>query len=329
MAKTKYVTLLTRLYEDDFPAFLPQTLPRNSEPAAPATTSVVHPSALFDVFRPYLAHFSSTLPFSKMTPLTRRMVDIAIHSPNNYVIFPEPAGVRCLLAVIDGRVSAISEDFEATQFEQSLPLTFSLLESYVDGGSVVICDVRVFEREDVSHLPFVVRASILGRISTSEAVRVRPFFRLRDARQLILSGFAKFPLRGFAIVEVNAELDARAPVCFLWGFQEPRPIVLLFVSFESRSVVGQVVAPTALVSMVTLEDLSESAFAMDGKAAEIRVVAPPRDQRIGLVRAQLIAPASSKDVWTHDQFMQAFPDFAPAMTTDELIKLFDPKVFPT
>jgi hypothetical protein len=314
VTKPKYLSLLRRLYGDDFPRYLREFL---SDAAAPQPPIPDHVEGIFDLFQPQIAHFGVRFQFSTVLPLTRPIVALVTKQPRDYVIVPEPAGTRCLFAVVEGHVRVITESHEVTGLDVRFPFEFALLEGYVDHGRPIVSDIRVFEREDVSHLPFVSRAALLKGLAPT--VTVRPFYRVREAKRLIMNQFLGFATKGIALAEVNSELSPRVPGCFLWRFDEVRPIVSLFVTFAKRGVIGQVIAPTALLAIVTLDELGDGSLSLNGEAAEVRIVASPRKQASGLMIGQFVGMAAKADVWTHDRFVKTFPDFRPSLTRDELL----------
>jgi hypothetical protein len=71
--------------------------------------------------------------------------------------------------VVDG--TAVTESREVGALDRSLTLSLLLLDGHLGGGEPVVCDVRIFEREDVSHLPFVWRAPSCRRGSDADDSR--------------------------------------------------------------------------------------------------------------------------------------------------------------
>jgi hypothetical protein len=183
----------------------------------------------------------------------------------------------------------------------------------------------LYEREDVSHLPFVLRMALLDEAlagSAPENVRIRPHFKLKEARRLIQRQFSRFPIRGLTITEINSELTTLVPADFLWEYEASQaPVVLIHVSFAAQVVLGEVIGPTGLMNMVVVDEFSPQMFALNGKLADIHVVEPPTED-MPLMRAKFLKVSEKDRPWTREMFMQTFPDQHPLMSQEELIALF-------
>jgi hypothetical protein len=63
------------------------------------------------------------------------------------------------------------------------------LERYICVNyTIIVCDVQLYEREDVSRLPYILRMALLDEAlsgSAPENVHMRLHFRLKETRRLI------------------------------------------------------------------------------------------------------------------------------------------------
>jgi hypothetical protein len=327
ITKQKFRSALSRLYFDEFSVVRPPSPRADFVPKAERTERIASAArVVFEKVRPLIAHFGPSLTFSTIGQLTRRVVSLALKTPHEYVVLPEPKGLRCLLFVERCKVQRISESNDVASVRVELPFEFSLLEGYICmNDTIIVCDVRLYEREDVSHLPFVLRMALLDEALAKSApknVHMRPHFRLKETRKLIQKKVSNFPIRGLAITAINSELTSLVPAYFLWEYEPSQaPVVLIHVSFAGRVVLGEVIGPTGLMSMVVIDGFSPQMFALNGKLADIHVVEPPRED-IPLMRAKFLKVSEKDRPWTREMFMQTFPDQHPLISQEELIALF-------
>jgi hypothetical protein len=84
--------------------------------------------------------------------------------------------------------------------------------------TIVVCNVRLYEREDASHLPFILRMALLDEAlagSAPENVHMRLHFRLKETRKLIQKKVSNFPICGLAMAAINSKLTSLVPAGFL------------------------------------------------------------------------------------------------------------------
>jgi hypothetical protein len=72
-----------------------------------------------------------SLIFFTLRQFTRRVGSLALKTPHEYVVLPEPKGLRCLLFVERCKVQRISESSDIASIRVELPFDFSLLEGYI------------------------------------------------------------------------------------------------------------------------------------------------------------------------------------------------------
>jgi hypothetical protein len=117
-------------------------------------------------------------------------------------------------------------------------------------------------------------------------------------------------------------LTSRVPADFLWEYEASQaPVVLIHVSFAAQVVLGEVIGPTGLMSMVVVDEFSPQMFALNGKLADIHVVEPSTED-MPLMRAKFLKVSEKDRPWTREMFVQTFPDQHPLMSQEELIALF-------
>jgi hypothetical protein len=255
--------------------------------------------------------------------MTRDLVSQVLAHPKDYVIMPEPAGVRCIVFIVNGMVRLFmitGEIVGLPRFE--IQLAFTLLEGYrMDDRSLVLTDIRIFEKEDVGHLPFGLRMNLLMKSLLPRApsgLRIRPFFRMKHAAAILQKKTFQFPICGFAITALNDPFEYIRPATFVCEFSCANPVVVIFVDFEAHTVTGHILGPTALIPVATIEDIRGSLYAVNGKLAEIEITGSAENEHAGFMKARFVRPALVPQPWTKEQLELAFPDLQPAVTVGQL-----------
>jgi hypothetical protein len=195
----------------------------------------------------------------------------------------------------------------------------------LEDRSLVVTDVRIFEKEDVGHLPFGLRMNLLMKSLLPRSppqLRIRPFFQIRHAQALLKKKGFQFPVSGFAIRAVNATFDYGDPTAFVWAFSPPNPIVVVFVDFEANSVTGTILGTTALVAVAAIEGVRGSPYLINGKLAEIEIIGGPENGQTKLMKAKFVRPVAAPQPWSTEQLERVYPELRPTMTLGELSGFF-------